>query len=109
LKHAGHHSWELSQYSCERSRSILLAAEGSKVSGELWTIPATGERAIDRQGASEIQAAQRHAIGEILRTRQIDLIHMHGIDFCHCLPPEGIPIVATLHLPVECYPEEIFH
>jgi glycosyltransferase involved in cell wall biosynthesis len=90
-------------------RSIVLAAEGSKVSGELWTIPATGERAIDRQVASEIQAAQRHAIGEILRARQIDLIHMHGIDFCHCLPPAGIPVLATLHLPVECYPEEIFH
>lgn len=90
-------------------RSIVLAAEGSKVRGELWTIPATGERTIDRQVASEIQGGQRHAIGEILRARQIDLVHMHGIDFCHCLPPAGIPVLATLHLPVECYPEEIFH
>ncbi|MGN6718584.1 MAG: glycosyltransferase family 4 protein [Candidatus Binatia bacterium] len=90
-------------------RSIVLAAAGSKVSGELWTIPSTGERVIDRQLASEIQAAQRHAIGAILRARQIDIIHMHGIDFCYCLPPPGIPVLATLHLPVECYPEEIFH
>jgi glycosyltransferase involved in cell wall biosynthesis len=96
LVDAGHHS-------------IVLAAEGSKVSGELWTIPATGERIIDAQVASEIQAAQTHTIGEILRARQIDLIHMHGIDFCHCLPPAGIPVLATLHLPVECYSEEIFH
>ena len=90
-------------------RSIVLAAEGSKVSGELWTIPATGERTIDRQVAIEIQAAQRHAIGEILSARQIDIIHMHGLDFCHCLPPAGIPVLATLHLPLECYPEEVFH
>ena len=90
-------------------RSIVLAAEGSKVSGELWTIPATGERVIDPQVASEIQAAQTHAIGEILRARQLDLIHMHGIDFCHCLPPTGIPVLATLHLPIECYSKKIFH
>lgn len=90
-------------------RSIVLAAEGSKVSGELWTIPATGERVIDPQVASEIQAAQTHAIGEILRAGQLDLIHMHGIDFCHCLPPTGIPVLATLHLPIECYSKKIFH
>jgi hypothetical protein len=60
-------------------RSIVLAAAGSKVSGELWTIPSTGERVIDRQVASEIQAAQRHAIGVILRARQIDIIHMHAM------------------------------
>ena len=88
--------------------SIVLAAEGSKVSGELWTIPATGERIIDPQVASEIKAAQTRAIGEILKARHIDLIHMHGIDFCHCLPPPGIPVLATLHLPIECYGEEIF-
>ncbi|HEX7232552.1 MAG TPA: glycosyltransferase family 4 protein [Candidatus Binatia bacterium] len=96
LVDAGHHS-------------IVLAAERSKVSGELWTIPATGDRIIDPQVASEIQAAQRRAIGEIVRAREIDLIHMHGIDFCHCLPPAGIPVLATLHLPVKCYSEEIFH
>ena len=96
LVEAGHHS-------------IVLAAEGSKISGELWTIPATGERIIDPQIASETRAAQRHAIGEIIGARQIDLIHMHGIDFCHCLPPAGIPVLATLHLPIGRYSQEIFH
>jgi glycosyltransferase involved in cell wall biosynthesis len=90
-------------------RSIVLAAEGSKISGELWTIPATGTRTVDRRIANEIQAAQRHAIGEILRARRIDIVHMHGIDFCYCLPPAGIPVLATLHLPIESYPEEAFH
>jgi len=32
-----------------------------------------------------------------------DLIHLHGVDFLDYLPPNGVPVVATLHLPPSWY------
>jgi glycosyltransferase involved in cell wall biosynthesis len=29
---------------------------------------------------------------------------MHGVDFHHYLPPAGVPVLATLHLPIDWYP-----
>jgi hypothetical protein len=34
---------------------------------------------------------------------------MHGADFYEYLPDPGVPVLVTLHLPVERYPETIFH
>src|SRR3546814_2650975 len=33
---------------------------------------------------------------------------MHGIDFHHYLPPPGVPVLVTLHLPPGWYPEACF-
>jgi glycosyltransferase involved in cell wall biosynthesis len=33
---------------------------------------------------------------------------MHGVDFLSCLPPAGVPVLATLHLPASWYPHETF-
>jgi glycosyltransferase involved in cell wall biosynthesis len=33
---------------------------------------------------------------------------MHGIDFVEYLPPAGVPVVVTLHLPLSWYKPEIF-
>jgi glycosyltransferase involved in cell wall biosynthesis len=38
----------------------------------------------------------------------VDLVHMHGLDFLASLPPPGIPVLVTLHLPPAWYPPEIF-
>jgi glycosyltransferase involved in cell wall biosynthesis len=34
---------------------------------------------------------------------------MHGIDFYTYLPPVGVPVLVTLHLPPTWYPAEIFY
>jgi glycosyltransferase involved in cell wall biosynthesis len=44
----------------------------------------------------------------VLATESVDLIHMHCLDFHHYLPSGTVPIIATLHLPPEWYPVEIF-
>ena len=37
---------------------------------------------------------------------QVDLVHLHGIDFHAYLPPPGPPALVTLHLPLAWYPPE---
>jgi glycosyltransferase involved in cell wall biosynthesis len=86
-------------------RSIVIACEGSAVAGELWSYPAPPK---DRPIDNPIQWAGQEAIhritAEVLRCRDVDLIHMHGLDYEACLPPPGVPVLATLHLPPAWYP-----
>src|SRR5690606_41391798 len=46
---------------------------------------------------------RRAATERVLRERSVDLVHMHGVDFDNSLPPPGIPVLATLHLPPSYY------
>jgi glycosyltransferase involved in cell wall biosynthesis len=84
-------------------RSIVIAAEGSRVRGTLQSVPAvTG--AIDDAQRRLAWATHKLAIAEVLRRERIDAIHMHGLDFHAYLPPPGnVPIVVTLHLPPSWY------
>jgi glycosyltransferase involved in cell wall biosynthesis len=86
-------------------RSIVIACEGSSVAGELWSYPAPPK---DRPIDNPVQWAGQEAIhrvrAEVMRCRDVDLIHMHGLDYEACLPPPGVPVLATLHLPPEWYP-----
>lgn len=40
---------------------------------------------------------------EALAGRNINLIHLHGIDFMEYLPVTDVPVLITLHLPVSWY------
>ena len=88
-------------------RSIVVACKGSEVAGALLATPRLrGEITADAR-----RLAHRHhraAIGEALRRWRVDLVHMHGLDFHDYLPPAGPPVLATLHLPPERYPPEVF-
>lgn len=91
-------------------RSIVIACEGSRVAGELWSYPAPPmDRAIDSAVHIAGQDAIRRATAEVLRREDVDLIHMHGLDFNEYLPPPGPPMLATLHLPPDWYPWEALH
>lgn len=87
--------------------SIVVGCEGSRVSGRLatWGCP---RRPVDDDELSRAQGLQRKTIQQILREFDVDLVHMHGIDFLSYLPPAGVPVLATLHLPLDWYPPEIF-
>lgn len=86
-------------------RSIVIACAGSTVAGELWSYPAPpAGRPIDRAVHMAGQDAIRAAIAEVLRRTDVDLVHMHGLDFFEYLPPPGPPMLATLHLPPDWYP-----
>lgn len=88
-------------------RSIVVAAEGSKVAGELVPVP----RVESNLDVALPEARERHAraITEALERYPVDVVHLHGIDFYHYLPPEGVPVLATLHGPREWYPWEALH
>lgn len=86
----------------EGHRSIVIACEGSRTRGALWSVPSvTGP--LDDEKRREAQARHRIAIKDAITCWNIDLIHLHGIDFSEYLPPPGIPTLVTLHLPPSWY------
>jgi len=87
--------------------SLVIAAEGSEVSGTLITSPpANGllNTAVREWG----QKVHRRLLRETLSRYPVDLVHMHSLDFHQYLPPPGTPTLATLHLPPYWYPARIF-
>ncbi len=84
-------------------RSIVIACAGSKVAGELVSLPAV-DGPVTREAWGAAHASCRAAIRRVLEREPIDLVHMHGVDFHAYLPPPGPAVLATLHLPPECYP-----
>lgn len=88
-------------------RSIVIAATSSQVRGELIETPiVTG--AITEELRKSAQGAHSDAINSTLARFDIDLIHFHGLDFHTYLPSHDVAKLATLHLPVEWYPQCIF-
>ena len=87
-------------------RSIVVACEGSQVAGELVSYPAApSDRAIEPEDHAVRQAWTKERICAVLANEQIDLVHLHGLDFHHYLPPAGVPVLVTLHLPPDWYPK----
>lgn len=86
-------------------RSIVVAPEGSRVSGTLLPIaPPTGT--LDEPAKAAAQRDTGAAIDAARRRWPVDLVHLHGIDFAAYLPVPGVPVLATLHLPPAWYPPE---
>jgi len=85
-------------------RSIVVACQGSRPAGEL--VPtAPLPPSIDEAGRRRAWGEHRRAIGIVLDREPVDLVHLHGLDFHQYLPPAGVPVLATLHLPPSFYPE----
>jgi hypothetical protein len=86
--------------------SIVMACEGSTTEGILLSTPrSSGLAETERR---KIHEQYRFTLGKFLEKWPIDLIHMHGVDFHEYLPPPGVPVLVTLHLPPHWYPPEIF-
>jgi glycosyltransferase involved in cell wall biosynthesis len=84
-----------------RHRSLVIAAEGSCVHGELLALPA------DPRFPDAAYARWSAAIRSVIDSQPVDLVHLHGVDFHRYLPPAGPPVLVTLHLPRSFYPESI--
>lgn len=87
-------------------RSIVVACGGSVVSGTLVATPAP-DGVLDEVVKRKAWMRHREAIIEALDRWPVDVVHMHGVDFLHYLPPPGVPVLITLHLPIDWYPEDI--
>lgn len=88
-------------------RSVAIACEGSVTEGRLLATPrAVGE--LNGEVHKRAHAHYARAIRDALATWDFDLIHMHGLDFHAYLPPPGVPVLVTLHLPPDWYPGWVF-
>lgn len=86
-------------------RSLVAACGGSEVRGRLFPFGAPPAGSITEEDKREATARLRGAIWTAMQAEQVDLIHMHGLDFPWTLPAAGIPVLGTLHLPPAWYPE----
>ena len=85
-------------------RSTVIAAADSCVAGCLRAVPVV-QGVIDATQRARVYSSVRTAINETLAREPIDLIHLHSLDFFEYLPPPGPPVLITLHLPLNLYPE----
>ncbi|MGH1570455.1 glycosyltransferase [Methylobacterium sp. P31] len=83
-------------------RSRVIAPEGSQAAGALMTLPGPVAE-ITEEDRAAVHAQLRTLLSEIAHAGAADLIHLHGLDFDRYLPPPGVPILATLHLPIDWY------
>jgi glycosyltransferase involved in cell wall biosynthesis len=95
LTEAGHHS-------------IVVACEGSITRGTLVPAPPADGPSTDPQTWARAHARHRAAMHRALERWPIDVVHMHGVDFQRYLPPDDVPVLATLHLPPSWYPADVF-
>jgi glycosyltransferase involved in cell wall biosynthesis/CelD/BcsL family acetyltransferase involved in cellulose biosynthesis len=86
-------------------RSIVIACEGAITAGRLVAVPGSGP-VLDDAEWWRAHASHRAAIRAVLEANDVDLVHMHGVDFASYLPPPGVPVLATLHLPPSFYRPE---
>jgi hypothetical protein len=83
-------------------RSLVVAPEGSRVAGTLIATPPP-PAVLDDAAREAAWAHHRRAIAEALERWPVDLVHLHGLDFDAYLPPAGVPVLVTLHLPPAWY------
>jgi CelD/BcsL family acetyltransferase involved in cellulose biosynthesis/glycosyltransferase involved in cell wall biosynthesis len=88
-------------------KSIVVARQDSTPAGDLVPIPIF-EGNFDDHIRQEAQQHTRAAIQHALDRWNVDVIHMHGVDFREYLPTEGVPALVTLHLPPDWYPGDVF-
>lgn len=86
-------------------RSIVIAPDGSAITGELRAI-AADDGPIDEAAKARAHHAVTARIAEVCARDRADLVHLHGYDFGAYLPAAGLPVLVTLHLPLAWYPPE---
>lgn len=88
-------------------RSIVIACSDSEVAGELIMTPR--EKGVLDEGAiRRARARHRLALESTLSRVEADVVHYHGVDFRSYDVDGRAPRIATLHLPPDWYPREIF-
>lgn len=84
--------------------SVVVADARSVVAGRLHPVPSVSGD-IDACARANQHARVREAIAA---EPDVNLIHMHGIDFFDYVPDAGPPVLATLHLPPDWYPGAVW-
>jgi glycosyltransferase involved in cell wall biosynthesis len=88
-------------------QAVVAACAGSSTASPLLPTPLPAGTITDELRAAT-EAAHARTIQAALDRHAVDLVHMHGIEFHRYLPPPGVPVLVTLHLPPGWYPPEVF-
>ena len=83
-------------------RSTVIASAGSAPAGALLAVPHLGQD-IDPAGRVHVHDLVRRRMAEAMERERPDVVHLHGLDFEAYLPPPGVPLLVTLHLPLDWY------
>lgn len=87
--------------------SVVVAREGSSPAGQLLATEVP-DGVITEEVRAVVTVRHQAGIDRALASGEVDLVHMHGIDFASYRVPEEVPVLVTLHLPPGWYPEEIW-
>ena len=88
--------------------SIVVACEGSLVKGTLVPFPEVSPP-LDEAARKIAHRRARLAVRKALARWPVDVVHIHALEYTELLPPPGLPVLTTLHLPRECYSQEALH
>jgi len=88
--------------------SIVVAADGSRVQGMLVSFPEV-TAPFDEAALRLATRRARLAVQCALSDWPVDVVHIHALDYTGLLPPPGLPVLATLHLPRDCYTPDALH
>lgn len=87
--------------------SHVVAPAGSRVRGCFHPLPQ-----LDGPITADVRIRQQRAciaiVADVLARENIDLVHLHGLDFNAYRIPSSLPSVASLHLPPDWYEPDVF-
>lgn len=82
--------------------SVVIAPAGSSVHGRLVPVPVLDGEWDDTACIRQRQCV-RAIIEQALAQTHFDLVHCHGMDFQAYLPAASVPVLVTLHVPLDWY------
>jgi glycosyltransferase involved in cell wall biosynthesis len=83
--------------------SLVAGCEGSQVAGRLFPVPLLDRETLEQRQREWYTRQLKSAIERALLLHRVDLVHMHGLDFYEYEFPREIPVLVTLHLPIDWY------
>jgi glycosyltransferase involved in cell wall biosynthesis len=90
-------------------RSIVIGSEGSRVAGTLAETPRLADSTVPDQAMWDWAYGIHEAtLARVLREEDVDVVHLHGVDFERYLGTGAAPVLATLHLPPHNYPPDVW-
>lgn len=89
--------------------SIVVACEGSQPAGTLVSFPLPAHETVNEADQASCPLQVQLAIDRALSLYPINLIHLHGLDLDNYVLPPEIPVLITLHLPIDWYGPEVWH
>lgn len=88
--------------------SYVIAASGSYVSGKLIASRQADSTIINNCVKVKYWSEYKMLIESTIKETAVDLIHFHGFDFHEYVCNSSIPILVTLHLPLNHYNKSTF-